>query len=94
MLVAMFVFGQIPITDTILSRYVPDNWRARVCLSVKFMVDLTIGATVLPVTGRSCGQATKWRLFTVMSILAVLSSSPEPASRSGRCAATEPCSAE
>ena len=48
MLVAMcFVFGQIPITDTILSRYVPDNWRARV-LSVKFMVNLTIGATVLP----------------------------------------------
>ena len=30
MLIAMsFVFGQIPITDTILSRYVPDEWRAR-----------------------------------------------------------------
>ena len=29
MLIAMcFVFGQIPITDTILSRYVPDSWRA------------------------------------------------------------------
>ena len=30
-----FVFGQIPITDTILVRYVPDDWRSRV-LSAKF----------------------------------------------------------
>ena len=51
MLVAMcFVFGQIPITDTILSRYVPDSWRARV-LSVKFMINLMIGASVLPICG-------------------------------------------
>ena len=36
MLVAMiFVFGQIPITDTIISRYVPDEWRNKV-LSIKF----------------------------------------------------------
>ena len=72
MLVAMcFVFGQIPITDTILSRYVPDNWRARV-LSVKFMVNLTIGATVLPICGAILQSGYEMAaLFTVMSILAV-----------------------
>jgi MFS family permease len=42
------VFGQIPITDAVLSRYVPDKWRAKV-LSIKFMLNLTIGATVLPI---------------------------------------------
>lgn len=41
------VFGQIPITDAVLSRYVPDKWRAKV-LSIKFMVNLCIGAAVLP----------------------------------------------
>lgn len=46
-LVAMaFVFGQIPITDAVLSRYVPDAWRAKV-LSVKFMLNLVIGALAL-----------------------------------------------
>ena len=72
MLVAMcFVFGQIPITDTILSRYVPDNWRARV-LSVKFMVNLTIGATVLPICGAILQSGYEMAaLFSVMSMLAV-----------------------
>ncbi len=41
-----FVFGQIPITDAVLSRYVPDAWRAKV-LSVKFMLNLVIGALAL-----------------------------------------------
>lgn len=41
------VFGQIPITDAVLSRYVPDKWRAKV-LSIKFMLNLCIGAAVLP----------------------------------------------
>ena len=46
-----FVFGQIPITDTILVRYVPDNWRSRV-LSAKFLLNLCIGASVLPITSQ------------------------------------------
>ena len=41
-----FVFGQIPITDAVLSRYVPDQWRTKV-LSVKFMLNLLIGASAL-----------------------------------------------
>ncbi len=38
-----FVFGQIPITDAVLSQYVPDQWRAKV-LSIKFLINLVIGA--------------------------------------------------
>ena len=73
MLVAMcFVFGQIPITDTILSRYVPDSWRARV-LSVKFMVNLTIGASVLPICGVILQAGYQMAaLFSLMSGLALL----------------------
>ena len=73
MLIAMcFVFGQIPITDTILSRYVPDDWRARM-LSVKFMINLSIGASVLPICGviLQNGYAMS-SLFSVMSGLACL----------------------
>ena len=73
MLLAMsFVFGQIPITDTILSRYVPDVWRGRV-MSVKFMLNLTVGASVLPVCGviLQAGYAMT-SLFAIMSAIAVL----------------------
>ena len=67
-----FVFGQIPITDTILSRYVPDEWRAKV-LSVKFMTNLTIGASVLPVCGIILQNGFPMsELFRLMSWLAVL----------------------
>jgi len=41
-----FVFGQIPITDAIISRYVPDLWRAKI-LSVKLALNLVIGALAL-----------------------------------------------
>ena len=41
-----FVFGQIPITDAVLSQYVPDQWRAKV-LSIKFLINLVIGALAL-----------------------------------------------
>ncbi len=41
-----FVFGQIPITDTVIARYVPDVWRTKV-MSVKLMLNLVIGALSL-----------------------------------------------
>ena len=73
MLLAMsFVFGQIPITDAILSRYVPDAWRARV-FSVKFMLNLSIGASVLPICGIILQTGySMTSLFTLMSAIAVL----------------------
>ncbi len=73
MLAAMcFVFGQIPITDTILARYVPDQWRGRV-LSYKFMINLMIGATVLPASGLILQAGFPMAaLFSLMSWFAVL----------------------
>ena len=72
MMAMIFVFGQIPITDTILSRYVPDNWRARI-LSVKFMVNLSIGASVLPICGLILQNGFEMStLFSVMSGIAGL----------------------
>ena len=41
-----FVFGQIPITDAVISRYVPDLWRTKI-LSVKLLLNLVIGALAL-----------------------------------------------
>ncbi len=41
-----FVFGQIPITDAVLSQYIPDKWRTKV-LSIKFLINLLIGAGAL-----------------------------------------------
>ena len=66
-----FVFGQIPITDTILVRYVPDNWRSRV-LSAKFLLNLCIGAFVLPFTSflLKIGYDLKM-IFTLSSIVAI-----------------------
>ena len=73
MLIAMsFVFGQIPITDTILSRYVSDKWRAK-ALSFKFMLNLVVGATVLPVCGLllQAGMLMS-TLFIILSCIAIL----------------------
>jgi len=68
-LVAMaFVFGQIPITDAVLSRYVPDAWRAKV-LSVKFMLNLVIGALAL-ITARTI-LAAGGGFDTIMVVLAM-----------------------
>jgi len=46
LLAMTFVFGQIPISDAVLSRYVPDEWRAKV-LSIKFLLNLMVGALAL-----------------------------------------------
>ena len=73
MLIAMsFVFGQIPITDTILSRYVPDEWRAK-ALSFKFMLNLVVGASVLPVCGLLLQSGILMSsLFVILSCVATL----------------------
>ncbi|MEK9532556.1 MAG: MFS transporter [Alphaproteobacteria bacterium] len=73
MLIAMsFVFGQIPITDTILSRYVPDEWRAK-ALSLKFMLNLVVGAAVLPICGILLQSGILMSsLFFILSFIAAL----------------------
>ena len=67
-----FVFGQIPITDTIISRYVPDIWRSRI-LSIKFLLNLSVGALVLPISSFLLQYGYKLSdLFLFMSSLAIL----------------------
>ncbi len=72
MIVAMlFVFGQIPINDVVLSRYIPDNRRGRI-LSMKFMLNLGVGASVLPICSFFLQTGYEIRmLFSVMSVIAI-----------------------
>ena len=72
MLMAMFfVFGQVPITDAILVRYVDDQWRARI-LSVKFLINLCAGASVLPLVSLFLGYGYNFSdLLTILSCLAI-----------------------
>ena len=72
MLLAMFfVFGQVPITDAILVRYVDDQWRARI-LSVKFLINLCAGASVLPLVSLFLGYGYTFSdLLTILSFLAI-----------------------
>ncbi|MDA1088897.1 MAG: MFS transporter [Proteobacteria bacterium] len=64
-----FVFGQIPITDAVISRYVPDIWRTKV-MSVKFMLNLVIGALSL-LTARAI-LAAGGGFDTLMVVLAIV----------------------
>jgi len=68
LLAMCFVFGQIPITDALLSQYVPDQWRAKV-LSIKFMINLVIGALAL-MTARYL-LSTGAGFETVMRVIAI-----------------------
>ena len=66
-----FVFGQIPIIDTIMSRYIPDKARGNV-LSVKFALNLGAGASVLPISSLLLKNGYDLSsLFTVMSFMAM-----------------------
>jgi len=66
-----FVFGQIPIIDTIMSRYIPDKSRGNV-LSVKFALNLGAGASVLPISSLMLKHGYELsNLFVVMSFMAM-----------------------
>jgi MFS family permease len=77
-----FIFGQIPITDAVLSRYVPDQWRAKV-LSIKFMLNLVIGAAALMmarfVLAAGAGFETVMMVLAVAACLIVLAALLLPA---------------
>ena len=72
LLAMAFVFGQIPIIDAVITRYVPDVWRTKV-MSVKFMLNLVIGAMSL-LTARAilAGGGGFEQLMVVLAIVAVL----------------------
>ena len=64
-----FVFGQIPIIDTILVRYIPDIWRSKV-LSAKFLLNLCIAASVLPISSSLLKNG--YDLQTIFSLASVI----------------------
>ena len=69
-LAMLFVFGQIPINDAVISRYVPDSRRGSI-LSMKFMLNLCVGASVLPICSYLLQNGYEIRmLFSVMSLIA------------------------
>lgn len=51
----MLVFGQIPITDTLVARNTPEHWRAR-AYAVKYVVSFAVASTVVPVISRLHGS--------------------------------------
>jgi MFS family permease len=67
-----FVFGQIPIGDAILSAHIPDKYRSQF-LSVKFLLNLCIGAMILPLTSilLTVGYHLNF-LFLLLSVVPVL----------------------
>jgi MFS family permease len=96
LLAMAFVFGQVPITDAVLTRYVPDEWRAK-ALSVKFMLNLVIGALALLVAqailAAGGGFNTLMMLLAVTAGLVVLAALLLPA-RDGEETAPTPAPAE
>ena len=42
-----FVFGQIPVIDTLITRYVPDSHRGKV-FSIRYLLNLGVGALAVP----------------------------------------------
>ncbi len=67
-----FVFGQIPIGDAIMSAHIPDKYRSQF-LSVKFLLNLCIGATILPLTSILLRTGYELNfLFLILSIVPIL----------------------
>jgi len=67
-----FVYGQIPIGDAILRAHIPDKYRSQF-LSIKFLLNLSIGAMILPLTSflLSAGYELNF-LFLLLSIIPLL----------------------
>jgi len=66
------VFGQIPIIDTMLTRYVPDSHRGRV-FSVKYLLNLSVGAMAIPMIAGMHQWADGFlTLFQVLAVIALI----------------------
>jgi hypothetical protein len=71
LLMMLAVFGQIPLNDAIVGRYVADEYRARV-LGVRYVVSLGVAAVAVPmiaVLHRTEGGFA--HVFMVLAVLAV-----------------------
>jgi len=71
LLMMLAVFGQIPLNDAIVGKYVADEYRARV-LGVRYVVSLGVAAVAVPMI--STLHRTEGGFSNVFLVLAVLSS--------------------
>jgi MFS family permease len=71
LLMMMAIFGQIPLNDGIVGKYVADEYRARV-LSVRYVVSLGVASLAAPMIGFLHRTEGGFRnLFLVLAVLAV-----------------------
>ncbi len=68
----LLVFGNIPISDTIVARYSTDAWRSRI-YAVKYMLGLSVGALTVPMLGgvRDAAGGFYW-LFVILAACAAV----------------------
>jgi MFS family permease len=71
LLMMLAIFGQIPLNDAIVGRYVADEYRARV-LGVRYVVSLGVAAVAVPMI--SALHRTEGGFANVFLVLAVLAS--------------------
>ena len=70
--VMLFVFGQIPLNDTLIARYTDDHWRARI-FSFKYLITLSVAALAAPVVAILRGLSGDFiSLFMILAILAFI----------------------
>lgn len=81
LLAMAFIFGQVPISDVIVARTVPDRLRPRI-LSLKFLLNLSVGAMTLPLVAwmlkEGGGFEAMWMLLALASIAVVLAAAILP----------------
>jgi MFS family permease len=66
----MSIFGQIPLNDAIVGKYVADEYRARV-LSVRYVISLGVASLAYPMIGWLYGRDGGFRnVFLVLTVLA------------------------
>lgn len=67
-----FVFGQIPINDAMVARYIDDRWRAR-AYALRYVISFGASATAVPLVAATYGGTGGFQtLFTILAGLAVL----------------------
>ena len=68
----LLVFGNIPISDTIIARYSTDEWRSRV-YAIKYVLGFAVSALTVPLLGgiRDATGGFYW-LFLLLTLFAVL----------------------
>src|SRR5262245_2388653 len=70
LLMMMAIFGQIPLNDGIVGKYVADEYRARV-LSVRYVVSISVAAVAVPMIAVLHRTEGGFRnVFTVLAVLA------------------------